>query len=400
MTMKQYKILNQKLNSIIQSHADLGGGSSISSLEIDSMFKLCESRIITKVSGMLKAYESMLMEKIDFTDQTNELRIKNQRSDFMGELKDLRTVTKERHVLFVQEVKKVREDVNSKIQELREDMNKEILSVQPDYMYLTQKVDIICDAVTGFVKLYEGLSPQLTQISKSESENFDGVIKLLNELKEISTKPVSSPLITLEFLSQKLVQFEAILNKQLAPLFLISSLLPTTITPPVFTGVQGGERKSTEEDAKVVGKVFPSNFLSSKTVFVSAQPVTSTIVNTLPITRTISKGIVIGKPLESGGSSSKPKDVTEKSASKDKCKSVLVEKSKEEKKAEAEAELEKMRLIQSIMTQRAGDPKGMDKTTMKQSKPQLPLITCTHLKRSQNRVMWLQIPMHASWISL
>ena len=128
-------------------------------------------------------------------------------------MKELRNVTKEQHVLFFQEVKKVREDVNFKIQELREDMQKEMLSVQNDYASLNQKVDIICDAVTQFVKLYEGLSPQITQISKSETENFEGVIKLLNELKEILTTPVSSPLITPEFLSQKLVQFEAILNK-------------------------------------------------------------------------------------------------------------------------------------------------------------------------------------------
>ncbi|CAI9285816.1 unnamed protein product [Lactuca saligna] len=133
-------------------------------------------------------------------------------------------------------------------------MNKEILSVQHDYASLHQKIDIICDAVTKFVKMYEGLSPQISQISRSETENFKGVMKLLKELKEISTKPVSSPLITTEFLSQKFVQFEAILNKQLTPLFCISSLLPVTTAPPVFTGVQRGERKSTEEEAKVVGK--------------------------------------------------------------------------------------------------------------------------------------------------
>ncbi|CAI9303286.1 unnamed protein product [Lactuca saligna] len=158
MTMKQYKILNQKLNSIIQSQADLGGGSSISSLEVDSMLKLCESKIISKVSGMLKASEIVLMEKIDYSDQTNELRLKTQRSDFLGEVKELRNVTKERHVLYVQEVKKVREDVNLKIQELHKDMNKEILSVQHDYARLHQKVSIICDAVTKFIKMYEGLS--------------------------------------------------------------------------------------------------------------------------------------------------------------------------------------------------------------------------------------------------
>ncbi|CAI9276580.1 unnamed protein product [Lactuca saligna] len=141
------------------------------------MLKMCESRIIAKVSGMLKASETVLMEKVDYSHQTTKLRLKNQRSD----------------------VKKVREDVNSKIQELHEEMNKEIISVQHDYASLHQKVDIICDAVTKFVKMYEGLSPQIAQISKSEAENFEGVMKLLKELKEISIKPVSSPLITPKF---------------------------------------------------------------------------------------------------------------------------------------------------------------------------------------------------------
>ncbi|CAI9261149.1 unnamed protein product [Lactuca saligna] len=55
--------------------------------------------------------------------------------------------------IFEEEVKKVREDVNLKIQELHEEMNKEIIFVQHDYASLHQKVDIICDAVTKFVKM-------------------------------------------------------------------------------------------------------------------------------------------------------------------------------------------------------------------------------------------------------
>ncbi|CAI9289389.1 unnamed protein product [Lactuca saligna] len=110
-------------------------------------------------SGMLKASKIVIMEKVDYSDQTNELRLTSQRYDFLGEVKDLRSVSKERHVLFVQEVKMVKEDVNLKIQELHEEMNKEIVSVQYDYASLRQKVDIICDAVTKFVKMYEGLSP-------------------------------------------------------------------------------------------------------------------------------------------------------------------------------------------------------------------------------------------------
>ena len=75
MTMKQFKILNQKLNSIIQSQADLGGGHSVSSLEVDGMLSLLEGRLTTKVSGMLKDSESRLLEKIDHSDQNNELRV-------------------------------------------------------------------------------------------------------------------------------------------------------------------------------------------------------------------------------------------------------------------------------------------------------------------------------------
>ena len=104
-------------------------------------------------------------------------------------------------------MKKVREDVNFKLQELREDMSKEIASVQQDYSSLHQKVDIICDAVTKYVKMYESLSPQITQLSTSDSQSFVEVITLLKELKEFVVKPVSSSIITSKFLSQKFMQF-------------------------------------------------------------------------------------------------------------------------------------------------------------------------------------------------
>ncbi|CAI9276744.1 unnamed protein product [Lactuca saligna] len=51
MTMKQFKILNTKLNSILQSHADLGGGNSVTSLEVDGLLKLLEGRITSKVTS-------------------------------------------------------------------------------------------------------------------------------------------------------------------------------------------------------------------------------------------------------------------------------------------------------------------------------------------------------------
>ena len=93
MTGKQFKILNHKLNAIIQSQVDSGRMSSISAMEVDIMLKGAEKRI---------------MEKVDQSDKNNELRIKAQGSNFSSVVQDLKTVAKERHVLFVQDVKKVR----------------------------------------------------------------------------------------------------------------------------------------------------------------------------------------------------------------------------------------------------------------------------------------------------
>lgn len=42
--------------------------------------------------------------------------------------------------------------------------------VQKDYALLHQKVDIIADVVTKFVRLYEAMSPQITNLSTQETK--------------------------------------------------------------------------------------------------------------------------------------------------------------------------------------------------------------------------------------
>ncbi|CAI9280023.1 unnamed protein product [Lactuca saligna] len=189
MSGKKFKILNKKLKSILQSQADAGGGNFVSSVELDVMLKAQEARLFNKLFGLIQASESRILEKVD---------------------------------------------------ELREDMSKEIAITQQDYASFNQKIDIIADAVTKFVKLYDALHPRLAQFSTHESKSLTEITTLLNELKSLISKPGSSPLITPEFLSQKFLLFESVLHKQLAPLSRIVSLLPTN-APPVVTGVQGGE---------------------------------------------------------------------------------------------------------------------------------------------------------------
>ncbi|CAI9282491.1 unnamed protein product [Lactuca saligna] len=119
MIMKQFKILNTKLNSILQSQADLRVGNSVTSIKVDGMLKMVEGRLSSKVSRMIKDSESHLLEKIDLCDQNNDMRVNAQKSTFEGDLKELKSVAKERYILFIQDVKKLKEDVNYKLQEVR-----------------------------------------------------------------------------------------------------------------------------------------------------------------------------------------------------------------------------------------------------------------------------------------
>ncbi|CAI9299404.1 unnamed protein product [Lactuca saligna] len=66
MTMKQFKILNTKLNSILQSQADLGGGNSVTNLEVDGLLMMVEGRISLKDLGIIKILSLVSWRKLIF----------------------------------------------------------------------------------------------------------------------------------------------------------------------------------------------------------------------------------------------------------------------------------------------------------------------------------------------
>ncbi|CAI9277128.1 unnamed protein product [Lactuca saligna] len=145
---------------------------------------------------MIRDSEARVLEKVDLNDQKNDNRMSSQRKDFLHYVKDLKAITRERHVLYVQEVNKVHEHVNQQIAELREDMQKEVQVVQQDYASINQKVDIIHNDATRFVKLYDTMNPHVINLSEQAVKHFDELVTLLKELKELSVKPVSSSLIS------------------------------------------------------------------------------------------------------------------------------------------------------------------------------------------------------------
>ncbi|CAI9277288.1 unnamed protein product [Lactuca saligna] len=75
-------------------------------------------------------------------------------------------------------------------------------------------MDISVNVVTKFVKVYEALSPQITQLYSGDSKSFMEITTLLNELNALISQPSLFPLITPEFLSEKFMLFESVVHKQ------------------------------------------------------------------------------------------------------------------------------------------------------------------------------------------
>lgn len=92
MSRKQFEILNYKLNSLLQIQTDTGGRNTVSGIGVDLL---------------LKSQENRLMPAMEQIKSKHEERLKHHVKSFQYEVKELRAVAKEHHLLFVEEVKKV-----------------------------------------------------------------------------------------------------------------------------------------------------------------------------------------------------------------------------------------------------------------------------------------------------
>lgn len=100
-----------------------------------------------EVDVLLKAQEHRLKTVMEQIETKHEERLKRQADTFQHEVKELQAVAKEHHIMFVEAVNKVKEDVNLKFEEIHTEMSKEIVKLDQNYSNLHSKVDIIVDAV-------------------------------------------------------------------------------------------------------------------------------------------------------------------------------------------------------------------------------------------------------------
>ncbi|CAI9284827.1 unnamed protein product [Lactuca saligna] len=219
---KQFKILNRKLNSLLQIQADTGSRHSVSGIEDDVLLKAQEHRLKT------------FMEQIDMKQ---EERLKHQSESFVHE-----------------------EDVNLKIEEVCTKLTKELTKLDHRYSNLYTKVDIIVYVVKTVVESYYLILTKVDTNSESDSQGFAKMEDLLGDLKalilQLTVSP--SPSVSKESLSTLFSSLESTLKADFTPLLKLVKLMPSN-APLIKTRVQGGEksvRASRDLDqGKVIGKL-------------------------------------------------------------------------------------------------------------------------------------------------
>ncbi|CAI9259580.1 unnamed protein product [Lactuca saligna] len=123
-------------------------------------------------------------------------------------------------------------------------MTKEISALDHNYS-LHNKLDIIVGVVAKAVELYSSLGVKLDLKVEVDAKSFGNVEKLLRELKYIFSKYdlSKSSVVSPDSFTEKLCMLESIIQKELAPLAKFENFMPIN-SPPVCTGVQGGERQN------------------------------------------------------------------------------------------------------------------------------------------------------------
>lgn len=100
----------------------------------------------------------------------------------------LRDVAKERHVLFLEEVKRLEESIELKMEDLKSDMSKGMEKIELNYSSLRSKVNVLAEVVKNHVEYNTLFLTKLEAKTETNSKIFDKIEEFLESLKECSTK--------------------------------------------------------------------------------------------------------------------------------------------------------------------------------------------------------------------
>lgn len=188
---------------------------------------------------LLKSHKHRLKLAMELIEMKNEERLKLHVENFQQEVTMLCDVAKERHILFVEEVKDVEEFVKLKVVELKYEMSKVVAKLELNYQNLHSKMDVIVDAIKKLVEYNSLFSTTLEAKTTSDQKVFYKLEEFQGSLKESLSKLDLSQQSTVsqDSISKMNDSLESNLKVELGPLLQLVNLMPINV-PPVKQVVQ------------------------------------------------------------------------------------------------------------------------------------------------------------------
>ncbi|CAI9286646.1 unnamed protein product [Lactuca saligna] len=137
---------------------------------------------------MLKSQQSHLKLAMQQIEKQHEERLKNHAQSFEYEVTKIHDVAKEYYAIFVEQVKKVEEFVNLKVDKLKSKMPKKVDKLKKNYSTLHGMVNVIVDMITKLVVYHNSFSPKLDTNTDQDLKVFKKLEEFLESLKEYVLK--------------------------------------------------------------------------------------------------------------------------------------------------------------------------------------------------------------------
>lgn len=162
---KHFKILNSKMNSILQISSDIIGKTSVSCVEVEYLLKVQETRTLTLIEDMDKLINECLA---------------NHFQPFDFKILKLLDVKKEHHELFEKMVFDSKSSVELKIKELTHLFTKEVKNLDNFCVSLETIVDVLANATTHLVEDITTFNKDYSSDSKLKTEPDKEVFEKVN----------------------------------------------------------------------------------------------------------------------------------------------------------------------------------------------------------------------------
>ncbi|CAI9267456.1 unnamed protein product [Lactuca saligna] len=137
---------------------------------------------------MLKSQENRLKLAMEKIEKQHGDRLKDHACNFENEVTKLHDIAKERHEIFLEQVKKLEDSVNLQVVELKSEMSKEVDKIEKNYSLLHGMDDVNVDAIKKLVEYKNLYSTKLDAKSEQDSKVFEKLEEFLGSLKESRSK--------------------------------------------------------------------------------------------------------------------------------------------------------------------------------------------------------------------